>query len=62
MEEAAAAELVDEAVVEEGDIEDAEVEDAEVDAGVWVTTADWMAVTADPAILMNWFKGLTLDD
>jgi len=39
-----------------------DVEEAGVDAGVCVTTADWMAVTADPAALMNWFNGLTLDD
>ena len=57
MEEAAAAELVDEAVVEVGD-----VEEAEVVGGICVDTADWMPVTADAAMLMKLFNGFTVDD
>ncbi len=54
VDEAADVALVDEAVVEVGEVE--------VAAGVCVATWDSTAVTADPAMLMNWFSGLTLDD
>jgi len=54
VEEAADVALVDEAAVEVGDVE--------VETGVCLATLDSTAVTADPAILMNWFNGLALDD